>query len=179
MTKSSPPELPERKLQRVLNVSRADCLGVLVCSGASLMLSLLGEEWVFAGFAALAVVAGWMEWQGHLQLRSGQFSGMQWLTGAQLCLYTVVVGYCVWKLNHFNATEYWAQVPTAARERFDTQMREAGLDPAQNREEFLSFVNVLVCSVLVFVSTLYQGGLTWWYARQRSAVATALESFRA
>jgi len=173
MTKS-PPTLPERKLQRVLTISRADSIGVLVCSGSSLLLSLLAGDATFALFSALALAAGGMEAHGNRRLREGGPDGLQWLTGAQGCLYTVVVGYALWRLNFFDAAAYWEQVPAPAREQFEAKMREAGLDPVADRAQLLAFVNYIVCSVLLVVSTLYQGGLAFLYSRQRAAVLAAL-----
>ena len=88
MPKNEPPVLPEIRLAKVLGVARADALGVLVCAGASCMLSIGGQDWIMAGFAALALVAGAMEWHGQTRLREGDFGGMHWLLGAQGCLYT-------------------------------------------------------------------------------------------
>lgn len=175
MTKSPPPPvLPERKLARVLSFSRANSLGVMICAGLSLLLSLPGEAWVFSGFAALAFVCGWMEWHGHRLLAAHNPGGLTWLIGAQACLYTVIVGYALWRLQHFDTGAYWAEIPTAARENIQSQMTEAGLDPETDRELLLRTMNFVVCVALVGVSTLYQGGLALWYRLQRQAVVVAL-----
>lgn len=174
MTKSVPPILPEKRLEKVLSIARADALGVLICAGASLLLSLSAEDWSMAGFSALALIAGGMEWQGQSQLREGDIGGLQWLLGAQGCLYTVIAAYAMWRLRFFDGTQYWAQIPTEVRDQLIAQMREKGLDPEVDRPLLLRTMNVLVCAVLVIVSTIYQGGLTWWYRRQRAAIAAAL-----
>ncbi len=177
MTKSSPPPvLPARKLERVLRFSRANSVGVMVCSGVSLLLSLAGNSWVFAAFAALAIVCGAMEWSGGRKLQSGEADGLTWLIGAQACLYTVIVGYALWRLQHFNAASYWAEIPAPARENILGQMTEAGLDPEADRDLLLRTMNFLVCVALVGVSSLYQGGLALWYRLQRAAVWAALEN---
>lgn len=177
MTKSSPPPvLPERRLDRVLRFSRANSLGVMVCAGLSLLLSLPGGAWVFAAFAALAVVCGWMEWSGSRRLSGRDPGGLTWLIGAQACLYTVIVGYALWRLRHFHADTYWAEIPGPARENILGQMTEAGLDPEKDRDLLLRTMNFLVGVILVGVSTLYQGGLALWYRWQRDAVLTALEN---
>lgn len=175
MTKSStPPVLPEVKLERVVRFARADAVGVLACAGFSLMLSLPGGAWVFAGFSALALLCGAMEWHGQERLREGDPGGLQWLTGAQACLYTVIVGYVLWRWRHFDAAAYWAEIPAEAREQIAVRMRETGLDPEADRPLLLRSMNFLVCATLLCLSTLYQGGLAWWYRSNRHAIGEAL-----
>jgi hypothetical protein len=176
MSRATPPLLPEQRLAKVLGIARANSLGVIVCAAASLSLNVLEPDWVRAGFAALALVAGAMEWHGQNQLRDRDVGGLHWLLGAQGCLYTVIAGYAMWRLQHFDAAAYWAEFPEEVRESFNTRMRESNLDPVADREFMLRGMNFLVCTVLIVVSTIYQGGLAWWYRRQRFAVAEALAS---
>jgi hypothetical protein len=171
-----PPILPERKLERVLRVSRANSIGVFVCAGLSFAFSLPGGAYVFAAFSALALVAAWMEWQGQQQLRAGFAVGMSWLVGAQACLYTVIAGYALWRLSHFDPAAYWTELPEMGRERVSAQMTEAGLDPESDRDLLLQMMNFVIIVTLVSVSTLYQGGLAFWYQLQRRAVVAALEN---
>lgn len=173
MSRRTPPVLPERRLEKVLGVSRANSIGVLACAGTSLLLNVVAQDWIFAGFAALAVVAGGMEAHGQTRLRDGDIGGLHWLLGAQGCLYTVIAGYVLWRLQHFEPAVLWAELPDEARERFMTQLRTAGV-PESDRDLFLRAMNAFVCTALVVVSTLYQGGLAWWYRRNRGAIATAL-----
>ncbi len=176
MTKSSlPPLVAERKLQRVLTISRVDSIGVLVVASASLAVSLLSESWIFAAFSTLALGAGAMERHGNLQLQSGLREGLQWLTGAQGCLYTITIGYVFWRWQYFDGAAYWAEIPGPAREQITAQMVEAGLNPETDRPLLLKSMNFLICATLFVVSTLYQGGLAFWYSRQRNAIAQALE----
>jgi hypothetical protein len=175
MTKSPPP-LPERKLARVMKIARADSIAVVACAGFSLLLSIVGGDRVFALFSGLALACGAMEWHGHARLRSGFPDGLPWLTGAQGCLYTVIVGYVLWRLHHFNPGAFWAQVPELTQANFDAEMRKAGLDPERDRDAMLAALNFLICAVLLVVSTVYQGGLAFWYARQRTAIRTALHA---
>jgi len=173
MTKS-PPILPERKLERVLKIARANSLGVLVCSGASLALSVAAGDGVFAFFSVLALICGSMERQGQRRLRDGSIGGLQWLVGAQGCLYTVLIGYALWRLNYFDPLAHWDQVPQVLRDRFDARLIELGFTPETDRGWVLHSSNVLFVTVLVIVGTFYQGGLALWYALQRKAVAAAL-----
>lgn len=175
MSRNTPPELPQRRLEKVLGVSRANSIGVLACAGASLLLNLLAQDWILSGFAALAVVAGAMEWHGQTRLRDGDFGGLHWLLGAQGCLYTVIAGYVMWRLQHFDPAALWAELPDDARTRFMEQLRQANVAES-DRDIFLRAMNSLICAALVLVSTLYQGGLAWWYRRSRDAIATALEA---
>lgn len=174
MSRVTPPELPQRRLEKVLGVSRANSIGVLACAGSSLLLNLLAQDWIMSGFAALAVVAGAMEWTGQTRLREGDFGGLHWLTGAQGCLYTVIAGYAMWRMQHFDPTVLWAELPEEARTRFLGQLQQAGVAES-DRDPLLRGMNFLICTVLVVVSTVYQGGLAWWYHRSRSAIAAALQ----
>lgn len=171
---SAPPVLPEVKFERVIRLARGDAAGVLVCAGLSLAFSLADENWIFAGFAALALACGAMEWFGQNSLQEGDRGGLQWLIGAQLCLYTVIVGYVVWRWTHFDVASYWEEIPSAARENLVNQMREGGLDPEADRELLLRTMNLIVCAVLLFVSSLYQIGLAFWYRAQAGAIAAVL-----
>lgn len=173
MRSPKPPVPPERRLEKVLGVSRANSIGVLACAGSSLLLNLLAQDWAFSGFAALAVVAGIMEWTGQTRLREGDFGGLQWLLGAQGCLYTVVAGYVMWRMQHFDPAALWAELPEANRAQFLERMQKVGV-PESDRDLLLRAVNFLLCTALIVVSTLYQGGLAWWYRRNRHAIAEAL-----
>jgi len=174
MSRVTPPLLPEQRLEKVLGVARADAMGVLVCAGASLLVSGAQQDWIMCGFSFLALVAGAMEWHGHQRLRDRDFGGLQWLLGAQGCLYTVIAGYALWRLRHFDANAYWLELPEEARAQIDAQMQQNGLNLETDRPLLLRTMNFLVCSVLILVSTLYQGGLTWFYRRHRAAIAEAL-----
>lgn len=172
----SPPVLPAVRLERVVRFARADAIGVFVCAGAGLLLAAASQSWGFAAFAAPALVGGGMEWHGQDRLRAGSADGMQWLTGAQLCLYTVIVGYAAWRWRFFDPAAYWAEIPELGRSQLEEQMRASGLDPAADRELLLRTMNALVCLMLVGIGTLYQGGVTIWYRLQSRAVAEALEN---
>lgn len=173
MSRRTPPELPQRRLEKVLGVSRANSIGVLACAGSSLLLNLVAQDWIMAGFALLAIVAGSMEWNGNGRLRDGDIGGLHWLLGAQGCLYTVIAGYVLWRLQHFDPAVLWAELPDEARERVVEQLRTAGVAES-DRDLFLRAMNAFVCTALAIASTLYQGGLAWWYRRNRHAIAKAL-----
>lgn len=170
----SPPVLPAVRLDRVVRFARADAIGVFVCAGAALLLGAAAGAWAFGAFAALALVAGAMEWHGQDQLRAGRPEGLQWLVGAQLCLFTVIVGYAAWRWQTFDPAAYWTAIPEPARARLGEQMQAAGLDPAADRDLLLRMMNTLVCLLLVGLASLYQGGVALWYQLQRRAVAEAL-----
>lgn len=171
---STPPLLPEQKLERVVRIARADSMGVMICSGLSLVLALPQQEWHFAGFAALAFGCGYMEWHGHDRLRHGGSGGLQWLLGAQACLYTVIVAYALWRWRTFDAAALWSRLPPEAQELVNLRMKEAGWDPEADRELLLRLHTALTSIVLVVVSTLYQCGLALWYRAQQAAIFAAL-----
>lgn len=169
-----PPILPAVRLERVRSFARADALGVFACAGAGLLLGAASGAWGFAAFAALALVAGAMEWHGQERLRSGLPDGLQWLVAAQFCLLTVILGYAAWRWRYFDPAAYWAQIPELGRAQLEQQMRTAGMDPTVDREPLLRLMNALVCFLLIGLSSLYQGGVALWYRLQRAAVAAAL-----
>lgn len=171
---ATPPLLPEQRLERVVRIARADSVGVMIFAGLSLLFALPQEEWHFAGFAALALGCGYMEWHGHARLREGDSGGLQWLLGAQACLYTVIVAYVVWRWRHFSPDAYWAQIPAPAQTQLLERMRTSGLDPAADREPLLRMMNAVVCTALFGISTLFQCGLALWYRAQSSAIFTVL-----
>ena len=171
---SAPPVLPEVKFDRVIRIARGDAAGVIVCAGLSLVFSASGENWIFAGFAALALACGAMEWHGQSRLQEGDRRGLEWLPMAQLCLYTIIVAYAYWRWKFFNADAYWAEIPGPARENLLQQMSAGGLDPEADRPLLLQMMNLVVCAVLVFVSSLYQLGLALWYRAQAPAIAAVL-----
>ncbi len=172
----APPVLPAVRLERVVRFARTDAIGVFVCAGAGLVLAAPSGAWAFASFAVLALVGGFMEWHGQERLREGQVEGMQWLIGAQLCLFTVIVGYAAWRWRYFDPAAYWAEIPELGRSQLEEQMRASGLDPAADRDLLLRTMNALVCFFLIGIGTLYQGGVALWYRLQRAAVAEALEN---
>jgi len=175
MPKSAPPPvLPEVKFDRVLRVARFNSTCVIICAGLGLMFSLTGENWIFAAFSALALVSGAMERYGQMQLQTGESEGLQWLTGAQLCLYTVVVGYVLWRWKFFDAAVFWAEIPDVSQEQMLAKMREAGLDPVADRDALLQMMNAMVGTIVIAASSLHQVGLTLWYRAQRGAIAAVL-----
>jgi type IV secretory pathway TrbD component len=173
---TAPAPNPVRKLHRVINVARADSMAVLFCSGASLVISILQANWVFAIFSVLAIVAGLMERQGARLLDDGFAAGIAWLPGSQGVLFTVVIGYVAWRWKHFDPSAYWAEIPVAAQQKILDQMRASGLDPEADREPLLRVMNGLMCFTLGVVTLLYQGGLALWYRLQQHYVLAALQN---
>lgn len=172
----APAPNPVRKLNRVIVIARADSTAVIFCSGASLVLSAMQANWVFALFSVLAIVAGVMERHGARLLDDGNATGLPWLPGAQGVLFTVVIGYVAWRWKHFDPGQYWAEIPAAAQEKILEQMRAAGLDPDVERDPLLRVMNGLMCFTLGVVTLLYQGGLALWYRLQQRYVTAALQN---
>lgn len=170
----APPIIPEVKFERVLRIARFNSTCVIICAGLGLLFSATSENWVFAAFSGLALVSGAMERHGQMQLQTGEPEGLQWLTGAQLCLYTVVVGYVLWRWKFFDAALFWSEIPAPSQEQMLAKMREAGLDPVADRDPLLQMMNTMVGTIMIAASTLHQVGLTLWYRSQREAIAAVL-----
>ncbi len=164
----------QRRFNRVLTIARMDSVSVMVCSGFSALLAYSASQWVFAGFATLAFGAGMISAQARTRLKQTDFGGFKWLSAAQLYLLTVIVGYLLWRWRNFDPQAIWDVLPAENQREMESQMRAAGLDPLKERDLLLRTANFVICAIFGFLSFLYQGGLAFWYNRQRMAVAEVL-----
>lgn len=176
MTKQNPepPPLPGRVLARLTALSRGNSLSVAVFAGLSVGFALTRADWADAGWSALAMAAGVLEYDGQRRLRAGSSRGLAAMIGAQLLLLAVIWTYAWLRWRNFDPEAYWQQIPALAREMLIAQLSAAGLDPVFDRDLFLAFMNQLVCACLVAVTLAYQGGLAAYYAAKAPAVRAAL-----
>ncbi len=124
--------------------------------------------------AALVTLAGAVELHGRRQLLRGRLSGVGWMIAAQLGLLVVIGTYAWCRWRYFDASALWAGLPGFVRAMVDQELIAAGLEPELDRPFFLGLLNALTCVTLAFVSLLYQGGLAFFYQRNRTALRLAL-----
>ncbi len=178
MTKQNPapPPLPGKILARVVALSRANSLSVVVVAGLSALATLVQAHWALAGWGALATLAGALELHGQHRLRQSDARGLRSMIGAQFLLLAVIWSYAWLRWTHFDALAYWNELPAFAQAQITGQMAAAGLDPEFDRPLLLRLMNAIVCLVLMLVTFVYQGGLALYYAAKSPAVRAALKS---
>jgi len=169
-----PPVLPEKTLRRVLAIARGDGWSIVIVAGLSGLVSLVQGGWFGAGAALLVVSAGASELHGRRRLLRHDTGGLAWLIGAQVFLLAVIWVYAWYRWRYFDPAAIWSELPAFVRTELDRQMLAAGLEPALDRPPLLRMTNVLVCAILAFVTLLYQGGLAFYYLRQRECIRQAL-----
>jgi hypothetical protein len=170
----APPVLPEKSLHRVLTISRADGWSIVVVAALGGLVSLVQGGWLATAAAALVVLAGTGELHGRRLLLRHEPKGLSWLVGAQAFLLAVIWVYAWCRWRSFDPTAMWAELPALAQTEINRQMLVAGLEPELDRPLLLQIMNGLVCTILAFVTLLYQGGLAFYYARQRDRIRQAL-----
>ena len=169
-----PPPLPDRRLRRLLAIARMDGWSIVLVGAVGGAWALWQHAWAEAAAAGLVLAAGAGELQGHARLQRGDPRGMDWLVRAQFCLLGIIWAYAWWRWRTFDPATFWAQMPAMVRAELDRQMFEAGLEPALDRPYVLAGMNLMVCTLLAFLTLLYQGGLALYYTFRRRAVTEAL-----
>ena len=173
---------PQKALQRVLRIARADSLSVMILAGLSLLLALAMLEPMGLAVSALALAAGVMEWRGCRALkRRDAETGMKLLVRAQIFLLAVILVYCVRCIASFDAGFLKDEVvprlnewlPALLDMSFDEFLQESGLTAddlvAMARKAFL-----LLYATVAVLSLLVQGGLALYYRRRIALVTVAL-----
>lgn len=163
----APPLLPEETLHRVLRVANVDGFSVLAVAGVLALASAAAGDWVGTGIGLLVAAAGAIELHGVGLLRAGESRGMNWLIASQPYLLAMVLGYCAVRLGSYDATLLRAAVTSEMR----ASLAEAGY----TEESFLRFVYFSTYTVLAVGTLLFQGWMTFYYWRRRTAVAAAIE----
>jgi hypothetical protein len=164
-----PPKLVSEILRSVLRVARFDGISVLMLAGFFALVSAASGDVSGAAFGLLIAAAGAIELHGAALLRSADSRGMRWLIGSQLYLMAVVLGYVGFRLANPDADPLLRMAKTA----LTSELRQAGLDPAQFMAEFPRELRLLYFAV-AGLTVLYQGGMSIYYLRHRAAVEAAL-----
>jgi len=169
-----PPLLPAHSLRRVLAISRVDGWSVVGVAGLSALLSFWQGRSAMAAAALLVALAGAVELHGRRLLLLRQPQGLGRLIGAQVFLLIIIWLYAWHRWQHFDADALWAELPGFLQAHVTNSLLDAGLDPEFHRQILLKLANQLTCAVLALVSLAYQGGLAFWYGRQRARIRQAL-----
>ena len=161
-----PPLLPSEALRRVLRVARFDGMSVLGVAGAFALISAAARDVPGAVIGLLVAAAGAIELHGAGLLRSARSEGMRWLVFSQAYLMGVILCYAAIRLSRPDITTIRQVVTSDLAE----QIQQAGLTVDQFLVEFVRLVYVSVAAATL----LYQGGMTIYYLRRRTAVEAAL-----
>ena len=170
----SPPILPASSLRRVLAISRVDGWSVVGVAGLSALFSLWQGSYAMAAAALTVALAGAIELHGRRLLLQRQPQGIGRLIGAQVFLLVIIWIYAWFRWQHFEAAAMWEELPGFMQAHVTNSLLAAGLDPEFHRQLLLTVTNQLTCAVLALVSLVYQGGLAFWYGRQRARIRQAL-----
>jgi hypothetical protein len=163
----TPPLLPEETLQRVLRVANFNGLSVMAISGMFALAAASAGDYVGTAIGLLIAASGAMELHGAGLLRAGDSRGMSWLIGSQPYLLVVVLAYCVVRMTNYDPS----QLQRAVTPNLRAAIENAGYDEA----ELLRKSYVIGNAVLVIATIIYQGLMTWFYARRKHAVLASLE----
>ncbi len=166
-----PPPLPLETLHKVLRLASLDARMLIVVAGTFALLAAAGREVPGALAGVLAVGAGTMELHGANRLREGVIDGGRWLITSQMWLLAVILGYCAWRLTHFDPA--WAE--RVITPQLELQFNEAGI-PREDIPAFVQLVYQITYVIVAVVSIVYQGGMAWYYRSKRSALTLALGS---
>jgi hypothetical protein len=162
-----PPLLPSEILRRLLRVARFDGMSVLGVAGAFALISAASRDVSGAVIGLMVAGAGAIELHGVTMLRVGRIGGMRWLVVSQVYLLATMLGYAAMRLMNPDI----AQLKPIVTAELAEQIQQAGMGVDQFLLEFLRLVYVAVAAV----TTLYQGGMIFYYVRRRTAVEIALQ----
>lgn len=162
----TPPLLPEETLHRVLRVANINGLSVMAIAGMVTLAVASTGNYIGAAIGLLIAASGAFELHGAGLLKAGNERGMRWLIGSQPYLLVVVFVYCAMRLASFDS----AILEEAMTDELRTAIEQAGYDEAQ----FLRTVYFTVYAVFAILTLVYQGMMTLYYYRRRSAVEAAL-----
>ena len=164
---SIPPLLPEEVLIRVLRLARMDGLSLLMIATVFALVAATMRDIPFTIVFLLGAGAGAIELHGVALLRQGDARGMNWLIASQPFLFLVVLAYCALRITHFEVPP----IPDSLRPTFTTGAAQFGMSV----EEYMRTLTLLTAGVVAVVSLIYQGAMTIYYLRRRSAVVRALQ----
>jgi hypothetical protein len=164
-----PPLLPAFALRRVMHIARLDGLGVLTIAGLFALISALVHDQPGTAIGLAVAGAGAIELHGVTLLRHGAEKGMLWLVGSQLLLLVVILGYVGLRLSHVDVT--------MMRPLLSDAQQQVIVQSGLSVDSFLRLVYKGTYVLVGVLTVLYQGGLTIYYQRRRTAVAAALREY--
>jgi len=163
----TPPLLPEETLHRVLRVANFNGMSVLAVSGMLTLAVASTGNYVGAVIGLLIAASGAFELHGAGLLKAGDARGMQWLIASQPYMLVVVLGYCALNLVGYD--------PALVQAAMTKELRSAIAQAGYEEGVFLRMMYVTTYVVFALVTFIYQGLMTLYYSRRRSAVAVALD----
>jgi len=150
-------------------MARFDGLSILVVAGAFALLSAYSRDVSGATIGLMVAAAGAIELHGVGLLRTGQ-NGMRWLVSSQLYLMVVMLGYAGFRLLRPDISWVLPYLTGEAAEPFEQAAQQAGMSVQEMLIESFRLMYFCVAALTV----LYQGGMTIYYLKRRSAVEVAL-----
>ena len=162
----APPPLPADILGRVRRVGRYHGTCVTAVAGLFAVASLFMRDWLGATVGLMVAGGGALEMRGASLLGSDARVGFRFMIVSQIWVLVSILGYIVWRLGHPDPLML-DLLRTGLREEQRQQLRDVGVSEI----EFLRIVLRFFYFVLGFVCTLYQGGMAFFYVRQRAAVS--------
>ncbi len=165
-----PPSKPEKALARVLRLANLEGKSVVVIAGGCGMISAASGDWLGAVIGALAAAAGVGELRGVKLLKEGEPRGMDWLVRAELFLLSVILLYvaiifgllAIKGIDGFISPETRSMI-VSLNGRWGAEEQKFALHTIQ-----LTYLSVAVLSIL------FQGGMAYYYHRQRATIGVAL-----
>jgi hypothetical protein len=164
-----PPLLPAFALRRVMHIARLDGLGVLTIAGIFALASALLHDQPGTIIGLAVAGAGAIELHGVTLLRHGSERGMRWLVGSQLLLLVVILGYVGLRLSHVDIA--------MMRPLLSDAQQQVIVQSGLTVDAFLRLIYKGTYVLVGLLTVLYQGGLTIYYQRRRTAVAAALREY--
>lgn len=161
-----PPLLPQETLERVERLARFDGLSLVVLGGLFALPAAAARDLPFASIGLLAAGAGAMELHGLGLLRGGEARGMGWIIASQPLLLAVIWSYGVLRMMFFELPP----LPDGMSDMAKLGAAQWGLSV----DDYFRRINQLIVGSLGVIALLYQGGMTVYYLRRRTAVAAAL-----
>ncbi|HYD83638.1 MAG TPA: hypothetical protein VEA63_06285 [Opitutus sp.] len=160
-----PPLLPEETFHRVMRVANRDGLSVMAVAGMLALAAASIRDFSGAAVGLAVAAAGAMELHGAGLLRAGERRGMKWILVSQPYLMAVLLAYCAVRLATFDA----AVLQEAVTDDLRQKIAEAGF----TEERMLRQAYTLMYGLLAIGTVIYQGAMTLYYWRRRSAVEAA------
>jgi hypothetical protein len=159
---------------RVLRIARFDGLSILWVAGSIALVAAASGNVSGAVIGSVISAAGAMELHGVDLLRHGRSDGVSWLIRSQLFLLLVMFAYCALRITHFDLEPLRAAFHEMLRFPIMKQGWEVQQSMGITEEKFLRDAYIRGYLVLAFASLIYQGGMTIYYARRRTALIEAL-----